>query len=246
MIASPELAFGIFILDIMVFVVGNNTNSTVYVMNTATNTIIKKINLSEYEYGGIVIANNGYAYVIHGNSYLGGSGNITVIDTSTNTITTEIPVCRTCYEFGNVAIAPNGYIYIPSDNGSYNGDTIFILDPTTNTIISSIKIPNASSGEAITITPTGYAYTLNNTYVMVINTATNTLTDSISLYGDSPSGISSTSDGKLVYVPASQSNIIFVINTTTNTIVKNISYGNYGNIYGGAAGPSLVQPIPFP
>ena len=65
---------------------------------------------------------------------------------------------------------------------------------------------------------------LNNT-VSIIDTATNTITATITGFS-SPCGIAITPDGTKVYVANYNSNTVSVIDTATNTVTTTVPVGN--------------------
>ena len=62
-------------------------------------------------------------------------------------------------------------------------------------------------------------------YVSSIDTATNTVTDTVKV-GSDPYGVAISPDGKMVYVANSGSNNISIINTDANTVTATVPLGN--------------------
>ena len=73
---------------------------------------------------------------------------------------------------------------------------------------------------------TAYITNYNDNTVSVINVATNTVMDTITV-GANPYGVSVSPDGSKVYVANSGDNTVSVINTATNTVSATITVGSY-------------------
>lgn len=115
------------------------------------------------------------------------------------------------------------------DNGIPGGSTVSVLNLATNQLIKTITDASFSEPYTITINPDGskvYVTNSNSTTITIIDTATNTVTGTISGF-DGPSGIVITPDGKTAYVnnyggPAGvgsgNATTVRVVDLTTDTI----------------------------
>jgi YVTN family beta-propeller protein len=90
-------------------------------------------------------------------------------------------------------------------------------------------VPAAASFVATAPAPIAaraYAADVNNNNVDVIDTATNTVIDTIAV-GNSPSGVAATPDGSTVYVTNEFDNTVSVIAAVTESVTATIAVGNF-------------------
>src|ERR1017187_3312582 len=208
----------------------SSTNGRVFVINTATNTMITSIIVSTNgQTGALCVSPDGTKV------YVSGWTEISIINTATTTVSAVIPV-----NASGIAVSPDGSkIYVT--NGDNSNGTLNVIETATNTI--SASIPVGASPTAVIVIPDGTMvyvatnYVVNHNYynqlgeVDVINTATNTVTDSIAFNIGYPEGIVVSPDGSKVYVAnlispsnSTDGNVI-VINTSTNTVSATITVG---------------------
>lgn len=124
--------------------------SGVFVIDTATNSVIATVNGTEWSSfsRGIAVSPDGTrAYVTN---YAGD--NVSVIDTSINSVISSINVGS--YPLG-VAITPDGKRVYVANNGNHipNG-TVSVIDTASNTVITTVDVGSLPIGIAITQTPT--------------------------------------------------------------------------------------------
>jgi len=141
--------------------------------------------------------------------------------TSTPTVVTVTPITTT------------QHAYITD----YGGNTVSVIDLTTNTVSSTITVGTHPYG--VSVTPDGskaYITNYSSNTVSVINTATYTVSATIGV-GASPTGVCVSPDGSKVYVTNGNSTAksISVINTATNTVSATISVGY--TVYGIVVSP---------
>ena len=124
------------------------------------------------------------------------------------------------------AITPDGkFAYVTS----VNTHSITVVDMATNSVVGSIPI-SAGPPQYVAFTPDGKtAYIsvydeLHNTgnAVLVLDTATRAVTASIPAE-KFPYAIAISPDGRQVYVPNHDVNLVSVVNTATNTVVQKIA-----------------------
>ncbi len=181
-----------------------------------------------------------YAYITNRES-----GNVSVIDTVNNTVTATVPVKS--HPFG-IAVSPDGTKVYVANNGD---DNVSVIDTATKNITSTVPIGIDPAGYfpfGIAVSPGGERVYVTNTYkgcatktckgrkhsnkednhfsVHVIDTATNTVTDTVPV-GSFPKGIAVSPDGKKVYVTNSWNDNVSVIDTAINTVISSVPVGRF-------------------
>jgi YVTN family beta-propeller protein len=183
---------------------------------------------------------NPYAYITNRESC-----NVSVIDTVNNTITATVPVKS--HPFG-IAVSPDGTKVYVANNGD---DNVSVIDTATKNITSTVPMGVDPAGYfpfGIAVSPDGERVYVTNTYkgcatktckgrkhsnkednhfsVHVIDTATNTVTDTVPV-GSFPKGIAVSPDGKKVYVTNSWNDNVSVIDTAINTVISTVPVGRF-------------------
>lgn len=191
------------------------------IIDTATNTMVSTIPISDYATDVAITPNGRYAYVTH---YY--SGTVSVIDTATNTVVDSL-VPMAGYTANAVAISPNGsraYVANYLNDGTGTG-IVSVIDTATNTVVSTISVGNYP--HAVAFTPDGkFAYVIEGTKcciwgISVIDTAADAVVTARPL-DRLPLGIAFTSDGKFAYVPTHNPYSVLVIDTNTNEVKSTI------------------------
>ena len=198
--------------------VTNQTNNTVSVIDTATNTITATVSVGATPGGIAITPNRAFVYVcnVSGNS-------VSVIDTATNTVTATVPVGSTPF---SVAITPNGaFAYV----ANLRGNNVSVIATATNTVAATVAV--GAFPIAVAITPNGaFAYVANEggNSVSVIATATNTV--AVTVTGTRlPFSVAVSPNGASAYVGHFLSpgvGAVSVIDTATNTITATVAVGN--------------------
>jgi YVTN family beta-propeller protein len=181
------------------------------------------------------------------------SNAVSVIDTNNKSIINTIPY-NTSTSSSNlveaVVISPDGKHLYVTHGASYDvtSHVISVIDTSNNTVVTGISGANGYDVEYAAISPDGqhlyvpYRYAVYvgnqevgiNSNVLVIDTSTNTVSDTISL-GDYATGVAVSPDGNHLYAtttsdtPGSYAGNLLVIDTATNTVSNTISLDNYGN-----------------
>lgn len=120
----------------------------------------------------------------------------------TNTVITTIPVGDTP---AGIAVTPDSrFAYVANNNndGIPNGDSVSVLNLTTNTLQETIHDSSFAEPYTITINAAGtraYVTNSNSSTVSIIDTASNTVIGTIGGF-DGPSGFVITPDGNHAYV----------------------------------------------
>jgi YVTN family beta-propeller protein len=181
-----------------------------------------------------------YAYITNHES-----DNVSVIDTINNTVTATVPVRS--HPFG-VAVSPDGKKVYVANNSD---DNVSVIDTAAKNIISTVPIgvdPIGYFPFGVAVSPDGGKIYVTNTYkgcvtktckgrkhsneeenhfsVHVIDTTTNTVTDTVPV-GSFPKGITVSPDGKKVYVTNSWNDNVSVIDTAINTVTATVPVGRF-------------------
>jgi len=214
--------------------VANSTDGTVSVIDTATNTVVATVPVGASPQSVAVAPDGAFAYVANFGS---SPGTVSVINTTTNSVAATIQV-------GNapdgVAIAPNGTFAYVSNIGD---NTISVIDTFTNSVTATFSLPGGFCTAGAGVNPScGIAFTQKGAYayvaanangqVAVINTATNTVTTTISNGAQNAGTVALSPDRSTAYVPLFYG-YVSVINTATNTVTTDWS------LNGGSGGISL-------
>lgn len=199
--------------------VANNADNTVSVIETKTNTVQTVIS-SVPNPADIAISSDGSKLYVSNEVE---PGTVTLVDLSNGNST------ETINGFGSrpywLALTPDGTQLWVSNFG---GNTVDIVDTTTDAIISSIVVGAGASG--VGFIPNGRkAYVSADHSVYVIDTASKAVIKSI-LIGNTPLGLAVTPTGNAVYVidlhGSKDSSKVEVIDTATDTLTKVIHMGS--------------------
>jgi YVTN family beta-propeller protein len=201
-----------------VYVVGNN--GSVFVMNTATNTIAATpMTVCGLPTGIAVTPDGKHAYVVC--QY---TSSLSIVDTTTDTVSTTITL-PTGTNLQSIAITPDGlraYVTAQAANA------VFVIDTGTNTVLGT-PIAVGSSPLAIAISPDGkeiyVTHSDSTAYVSVLDSASNAVVTTIA---GSPYlfGVAFTPDGKFAYATGGGGvGYTLVIDTTTRAVVDTIAQG---------------------
>ncbi len=195
----------------------NNASTSVSVINTSTNTVIKTITVGTNPRFAAITPDGRYLYVANFSS-----NSVSVINTSTNTVIKTITV-GTNPRFA--AITPDGrYLYVVN----LNSDNVSVINTSTNSVEKTVS-SGGSVGIYSILSPDGKYFYILNSYassVSIMNTTTNTIVTTVTV-GSSPYYASITPDGRYLYIlnSGSSSNSVSVINTGTNMVIKTITVG---------------------
>ena len=182
----------------------NNTDNTVSVIQTSTNTVISTISLSTLisstsgPKGAAASPDGKYVYVVGASKVTPGNGVVVVIDTATQTISTNYEFVagdsanKSKFDPQLVAVAPNGNILIFNDYQLTGTSTL----PNEVTLLSPAGVPLTNSP----ITLTGGIGRPTNLGAIAVNP-----------------------QGTLLYVGNMKSNNVSVVDLTNNTFTGNIA-----------------------
>ena len=224
-----------------VYVVGGGCPDVVAVIDSANNTIVKAIDLSNScQVCAPSLVNsiafnpkNGDVYVV-GATIDPNDGNclrnvtiaceVSVIDSANNTIVKNIQVRKGPIE---IAFNPkNGDMYVANERGR----SVSVIDSANNTLIKNVILPGPSS--AIAFNPkNGDMYVAGgfSNVISVIDSANNTIVKHIPRIGKGPNAIAFNPKNGDMYVAGGFSKSIFVIDSANNNVIKNIPLENIPN-----------------
>ena len=193
------------------------------IMNASDYNVIKNIPVGN-DPRGVVIAPNGYLYVVNS-----GSNTISVIDNNTDAITSTLS--------GNglnnpqyIAIT-NGYIYVTN----WNSNTVSVFSLSTGGAVSTLSV--GSNPYRIMVSPTNssqiYLSNYGSNTISVIDANTNSVVDTINVNQNGncnqPEGITFLPDGDYAYVACWSNNAVAVVDAATNAFTGTVIGGITNN-----------------
>jgi len=186
--------------------VTNIGSGTVSVIDPTTNRVISTIAVGSEPYG-VAVDPGGDVYVTNF-----GSDTVSVIDPSINTVVGS-PIAVGSEPAG-VAVGPGGDVYVANSSSASDTGTVSVINPTTNTVISTITVGSEPGGVAVD--PGGDVYVTNNVSdtVSVIDPTTNTVVGSPIAVGSEPIAVAVDPGGD-VYVTNFGSDTVSVITPAT-------------------------------
>ncbi|MCB0933171.1 MAG: beta-propeller fold lactonase family protein [Mycobacterium sp.] len=194
--------------------VTNQSDGTVTVIDTATNTVRTTINTGG-EPTGIAVSPDGAAVYVASRG-----GSVSVIDTATGADKTLAVVGRG--RQSGVAVSPDGStVYVVNSAER----TLSVIDAATGNITADVMVGDEPVGVAVTRNGrTVYVTNGNSGTVSVIDAATNTVTATIP--ADRAHGIALDPTGTVAYVTNnSSSGTVSVIDLATGTVIAAVPVG---------------------
>ena len=209
--------------------VTNAFGPSVSVLDTATNQIVDTV---EFPAGSVPFAvaitpdlTKVYVTSLDAWSTCGPRTGVFVIDTASNALEGN-PIEVGC-EPTRIAIAPNGkHAYVAN---TFSG-TVSVIDTAANAVSATIPVPSALEG--IAISPEGQRVYVTSRAgqdaMVVIDTGTNTILDTVTGVGGAPGGIAVSPDGRLVFVTNEHMwGTVTVIDSVTSLVVSTIAVGDW-------------------
>jgi len=200
--------------------IANYNGNTISVVDLATNTVTGTItaNVGQGPNGVAVSPDGSTVYVTNS---LGNS--ISVIKAGSPSVVTATIAVGTAPQ--GIAVSPDGkYVYVANYGNAANngGNTVSVIQTSTNTIIATVPVGTKPYGLAVTPDNSAvYVADSGTTTVSVIQTSTNTATATITV-GTKPMDVAVSPDGSTVYVTNQGSNTISVINAKSNVVTATI------------------------
>ncbi len=148
-----------------------------------------------------------------------------VIDVASNAFDGN-PIAVGC-EPTSIAIAPNGKTAYVANRFS---GTVSVIDTAAHVVSATIPVP--STLEGIAISPDGQRVYVTSRAgqdaVVVVDTGTNTVLNSLTGIGGAPKGVAVSPDGRLVFVTNEHVfGTVTVIDSATNMVVSTIAVGDW-------------------
>jgi YVTN family beta-propeller protein len=188
----------------------NQSDNTVSVIDTSTNTSVTSINVGAAPFGVAVNAAGTRVYITNT-----GANSVSVIDTSMNTVVGS-PIAVGVTPMG-IALNPEGTrLYV----ANYGDDTVSVIDTSTNTRVTSIIVGSAPFGVAVN--PAGTRLYVANSVsktISVIDTYWNAVDGPPIGVGKSPWGITVHPLGTRVYVANAGDNTVSVVDASSNAVI---------------------------
>jgi DNA-binding beta-propeller fold protein YncE len=216
---------------------GGGVNSTLFTINTETNTVVSSRSFGSTFLLAVAVSPNG------DNIYLGTEANplsqsgILVVDADGDAPTNTIALGHL---ITNLALSRNGdRLYASDISGLVGGQSgVLVIDTDTNSVVANVPLPNNSFVTGLALTPDGrhlYAedFTLTrpaNSTVTVIDTKDNSVDTTIAAPNMTFTSIAATRRGHEMLatnavISLTVHSTLAVIDTRTNTIVDSITTG---------------------
>lgn len=213
-----------------VTVLGNASGAVGYekgylsVISTSTNTIIGSISPGlSYPYAVAISPSGTYAYVTNTSPASSAGSFINIVDTGTGNTLMTFANCAYCIYYA-MAFSPSG-----ADAWAVSPvhDMIEIDTATRQVTNTSLFLYPGIDGMAVS--PSGaYAYIVQNNAVDVVNTANDSVVNTItSAQFSDPSGDAISPDGKYLYVTNIGTGHVLIISTANDSVVSSINHGFY-------------------
>ena len=183
--------------------VTNNGDTTLSVINTATNTVTSTIQLGATPGYLAIDPARSLAYVATNSPQT-----VTVVNLLNNTVAAVIPVGVFPY---SIALSANGAFAYVTDTSS---ETVTVIDTATNTVVAS---PAVEFSYGAALAPDGSLWVSQNSGdISVINTATNTVTSTFPTGIDNPwnAGVF-TPNGAVAYLAVNGNTLVMDVATRT-------------------------------
>lgn len=207
--------------------ISNQSDATVSVIDTATNTVTTTIPVGQSPLGVAVNSAGTRAYVANF-----GTDTVSVIDTSTNTVIDEIFLPANSVQ-GIAVNASGSRVYAVGSSGA--DGQVAVIDTATDTIVSTIVVARMPRSAAVSLDGTrvyvGHSIDSANGSVTVIDAASNTVVTTIPVAA-APWGIVVNPAGTRVYVTHQQAGVghVTIIDAQANTVIATpaVPGGSYG------------------
>ncbi|MEO8673255.1 MAG: Ig-like domain repeat protein [Tahibacter sp.] len=204
-------------------------NDTVAVIDTASFSVIGTIAVGSSPRGLTVTPNGAKVYVSNQSGW-----SVSVIDAATNTVVSTLPAGGVPT---GVAVSPDGTrVYAATQFG--NGLTI--INTATDTLLPAVPMGQA---RGVAVAPNGRVYVTHDDQVSVLDPLTQTIIATLDV-GDTPYGISISTDGTRAYVANVHSAFVSVIDTASNSVIASVPTVDGGFSLGVFVAPPIVPRAP--
>ena len=184
--------------------VANYGDSSVSVINTATNTVVTTVSVGSYPWDLAMSPDGSRVYVV--NYY---ADSVSVIATATNAVVATVGVGS--YPQA-VAVSPDGSrVYV----ANYGGDSVSVINTATNAVVATVSVGRRPSGVAVSPDGSRVYVPIEDSKVKVINTATNAVVATVGV-GSYPYGVAVGPGGSPVYVTNSEAASVSVLGASAS------------------------------
>jgi YVTN family beta-propeller protein len=194
--------------------VSNSSDDSISVLNTSTGNVTTTI--APVSFPGTMAASLTKVYVNVDNGAAVGS-----IDVATDTVSTYLAITNAL----SIAFTPSGdRAYVSTSSGN-----VFPITTASDTVGSAITV--GANPTFLAVNPSGtkvYVANTNSSTISIITVASNTVTNTISLFGPQPRNIVFSLDGSKAFVLGNSTNV-FVIDTSSETQTATIGVTSTGN-----------------
>lgn len=233
--AAPVIAFSPDGKRAFVVPSGGGVNSTLFVIDTASNTAVAAASFGTTFLLAVAISADGNTV------YIASSNGVIAVDANTfATITTIAPG----HDTTDLAISPDGSTLYASDNSGLAGtgsSGVLVIDTGNNSVTTTVPLPNTGLVTGIGVTLDGqhvyvedFLFRAGNSTVTVINANDDSINTTIPANGLSLTGLAITPDGSTVLAVNSVLSVtvdstVVVIPTANNTITNSITVGRFAD-----------------
>lgn len=228
--AGPNVAFSRHGERAFVVTSGGGVNSTLYTINTETNTVVSSTSFGRTFLLAVAVSPNGDNIYLATQAPILSQSGILVVDADGDEPTKTIALGHIV---SDLALSRNGdRLYASDISGLLGGQSgVLVVDTDTNSVVTTVPLPNRSFVTGLALTRDGrhlYAcdFTLTrpaNSTVTVIDTKDNSVDTTISAPGMTFTAIAASRNGhKMLAVNSvlsvTANSTVAVIDTHTNTI----------------------------
>jgi YVTN family beta-propeller protein len=231
--AGPSVAFTSNSKLAYVITSGGGVNSTLYAINTGTNTVVSSTSFGRTFLLAVAVSPNSKTIYLATEAPILSQSGILVVDADGKTPTQTIAVGHI---FFDLALGRDGdRLYASDVSGLIGGQSgVRVIDTHTNSIVATVPLPNNTFVTGLALTPDGghlYAadFTLTNppnSTITVIDTNDNSIDATIVANGQTLTALAATDDKILAVnsvLSVTTDSTVDVIGTATNTIVGSIT-----------------------
>lgn len=211
-----------------VYAPARNTNR-VYVIDTATNTVVSSVATAAQPSGVTFNTNGTRAYVSNGS----GSVDVFNVDAATGALSAVTNI-DTGGGSGlrQISVSPDGSRVYAVDQSL---DQVVVIDTGTNTVLTNVTVGDQPLG--IAVSPDGsrlYVTNFTDDTLSIIDAGTNSVTATIGLdfggtLGRGPDSVAVSPDGRFVYVANRTTGNVSIVNAATDTTVAVTAAGPQAN-----------------
>jgi YVTN family beta-propeller protein len=233
--AGPNVAFSRHGERAYVITSGGGNNSTLYTINTETNTVVSSTSFGRTFLLAIAVSPNGDNIYLATEAPVLSQSGILVVDADGDAPTQTIALGHLVFD---LALSRNGdRLYASDVSGLIGGQSgVLVVDTDTNSVVTTVPLPNSVFVTGLALTPDGrhlYACDFTrtrpaNSTVTVIDTKDNSVDTTISAPGMTFTAIAAGRKGHEMLavnsvLSATVNSTVAVIDAKTNTIDDSIT-----------------------